>query len=65
MSAILNLALDQIEFRFKKVSENELVIADKFRESLERTRRVVQNTLDPKDPEYITLLEELQRLLAK
>lgn len=65
MSAILNLALDQIEFRFKKVSENELIIADKFRETLERTRRAVQNTLDPKDPEYITLLEELQRLLAK
>lgn len=65
MSAILNLALDQIEFRFKKVSENELVIADKFRETLERTRRAVQGTLDPKDPEYITLLEELQRLLAK
>ncbi len=65
MSAILNLALDQIEFTFKKVSENELVIADKFRETLERTRRAVQGTLDPKDPEYITLLEELQRLLAK
>lgn len=65
MSAILNLALDQIEFHFKKVSENELVIADKFRETLESTRKAVQNTLDPKDPEYITLLEELQRLLAK
>lgn len=65
MSAILNLALDQIEFHFKKVSEKDLVIADKFRETLERTRRAVQGTLDPKDPEYITLLEELQRLLAK
>lgn len=65
MSAILNLALDQIEFHFKKVSENELVIADKFRETLENTRKAVQGTLDPKDPEYITLLEELQRLLAK
>ena len=65
MSAILNLALDQIEFHFKKVSENELVIADKFRDTLERTRKAVQGTLDPKDPEYITLLEELQRLLAK
>lgn len=65
LSAILNLALDQIEFHFKKVSEKELVIADKFRETLERTRRAVQGTLDPKDPEYITLLEELQRLLAK
>lgn len=65
MSAILNLALDQIEFHFKKVSENELVIADKFRETLDNTRKAVQGTLDPKDPEYITLLEELQRLLAK
>lgn len=65
MSAILNLALDQIEFHFKKVAENELVIADKFRETLENTRKAVQSTLDPKDPEYITLLEELQRLLAK
>lgn len=65
MSAILNLALDQIEFHFKKVSEKELVIADKFRETLESTRKAVQSTLDPKDPEYITLLEELQRLLAK
>ena len=65
MTAILNLALDQIEFQFKKVSEKELVIADQFRASLENTRRAVQASLDPKDPEYITLLEELQRLLAK
>lgn len=65
MTAILNLALDQIEFNFRKISENELVIADKFREILENTRRAVEHTLDPKDPEYITLLEELQRLLAK
>ena len=65
MSAILNLALDQIEFNFKKVSEDELIIADKFRATLDRTRKAIQNTLDPKDPEYITLLEELQRLLAK
>lgn len=65
MTAILNLALDQIEFNFRKISESELVIADKFRETLENTRRAVEHTLDPKDPEYITLLEELQRLLAK
>lgn len=65
MSAILNIALDEIEFQFKKVSESELVIADKFRDSLERTRREMQRNLDPKDPEYVTLLEELQRLLSK
>lgn len=65
MSALLNMALDEIDFQFKKISENELVIADKFKESLERTRREMQRNLDPKDPEYVTLLEELQRLLRK
>ena len=65
MSAILNLALDEIEFHFKKVSESEMVIADKFQDSLNRTRVEMQRSLDPKDPVYVTLLEELQRLLSK
>lgn len=65
MSAILNLAMDEIEFHFRKVSEKELVIADKYQDTLNRTRKAVLHTLDPKDPEYVTLLEELQRLLAK
>ena len=65
MSALLNLALDQIEFQFKKVSESELVIADKFRDALERTRKEMSHSLDPQDPEYVTLLEELKRLLSK
>lgn len=65
MSAILNLALDEIEFHFKKISESEMVIADKFHDSLELTRREMQRSLDPKDPVYISLLEELQRLLSK
>ena len=65
MSAILNMALDGIDFKFKKVSEDEMVIADKFRETLERTRQEMQRNNDPKDPEYVTLLEELQRLFAK
>lgn len=65
MSAILNLAMDEIEFHFRKVSESELVIADKYQDVLNRTRQAIRRSLDPKDPEYITLLEELQRLLAK
>lgn len=65
MTAVLNLAMEQIEFQFKKVSESELVIADKFRDALIRTQQAVAHTLDPKDPQYITLLEELQRLLNK
>lgn len=65
MSAILNMALDGIDFKFQKVSESEMIIADKFRETLERTRQEMQRTNDPKDPEYVSLLEELQRLFAK
>lgn len=65
MSAILNLAMDEIEFQFRKVSESELVIADKYKETLNRTRGEIQRSMDTKDPEYISLLEELQRLLAK
>lgn len=65
MSKILNMALDQIEFHFTKVAEHELVIADKFRESLERARKEMERNLDTHDPIYVTLLEELKRLLSK
>lgn len=62
MSGVLNMALDQIEFQFRKVDEEELVIADAFRSQLERTRHeIVDRCLDPKDPEYITLLDELKK----
>lgn len=66
MSGILNMALDQISFQFRKIGEEELVIADKFRDTLEKTRReIVDRCLDPKDPEYITLLDELKRIFKK
>ncbi|RPF41931.1 type I restriction enzyme R subunit [Hydrogenoanaerobacterium saccharovorans] len=65
MTAILNLAMEEIDFNFKKVSEHELVIADSYRDILVRTQKEMQRSLDPKDPEYVTLLEELQRLLKK
>lgn len=65
MSGILNIALDQIEFTFRKVSESEMVIADQYQDTLEKTRRELERSLDPKDPEYITLLEELKRIFKK
>lgn len=66
MSGVLNMALDQISFQFRKIKEEELVIADKFRDSLEKTRReLVEHCLDPKDPEYIALLDELKRIFKK
>ncbi len=66
MSGVLNMALDQISFQFRKIGEEELVIADAFRNSLEKTRReIVDRCLDPKDPEYVALLEELKRIFKK
>ena len=60
------MALDQISFQFRKIGEEELVIADKFRDILEKTRReIVDRNLDPKDPEYISLLDELKRVFKK
>ncbi len=66
MSGVLNMALDQISFQFRKVGEEELVIADAFRDSLEKTRReIVDRCLDPKDPEYSSLIEELKIVFKK
>lgn len=65
VSGLLNLALDQIEFHFRKISESELVIADQFQDILEKTRQELERNLDVKDPEYISLLEELKRIFKK
>lgn len=66
MSGVLNMALDQISFQFRKIGEEELVIADAFRNTLEKTRReIVDRCLDPKDPEYIGLLDELKRIFKQ
>lgn len=66
MSQVLNMALDQIDFQFRKIKEEELIIADAFQNSLEKTRReIVDRCLDPKDPEYISLLDELKRIFKK
>lgn len=66
MSQILNMALDRIDFQFRKIKEEELIIADAFRDTLEKTRReIVDRCLDPKDPEYISLLDELKRVFKK
>lgn len=65
ITGLLNMALDEIDFNFKKISEEELVIADKFRENLEKTRVELERNLDKKDPEFISLYEELKRIFSK
>jgi type I restriction enzyme R subunit len=59
---LLNLALEDIMFDFHKVGEEELILGDQLKNTLKRTREGLASNFDPKDPEYITLYEELKRL---
>jgi type I restriction enzyme R subunit len=62
---LLNIALEKIQFTFKKIATHELHIADKFRSELERARKELERNFDKKDPQFITLFEELKRLFKK
>ncbi|MEL7375949.1 MAG: DEAD/DEAH box helicase family protein, partial [Bacteroidota bacterium] len=62
---LLNLALEDIVFLFEKVGQEELRLADELRNKLRRTREALQNNFDKKDPEYISLYEELERLFRE
>jgi type I restriction enzyme R subunit len=62
---LLNVALENIVFMFRKISEGEMVLADKFKDELRRTREALGGNFDPRDPEFTTLYEELKRLFAK
>jgi type I restriction enzyme R subunit len=64
-AGLLALAFDKIEFHFRKISESELVIADKFRSEMERTRKEMEKCIDKKDPVFISLYEELKRIFKK
>jgi len=64
-SSILNIALESIQFTFKKIKEHEMVIADQFREELEKARKELESNFDKKDATFISLLEELKRLFKK
>jgi len=59
---LLNVALEDVLFMFKKVGESELVLADGLKDLLKKTREALGNNFDPKDPEWVTLYEELRRL---
>ncbi|MFN9027427.1 MAG: type I restriction endonuclease subunit R, partial [Akkermansiaceae bacterium] len=62
---LLNIALEDVLFAFRKVDEGELVIADELRDHLRRTREGLAGTFDQRDPGFISLKEELERLFKK
>ena len=62
---LLNEALENVIFLFKKVSEEEMKLADELKDQLRKTREAMAGNFDKKDPEFITLYEELKRLFKK
>jgi type I restriction enzyme R subunit len=62
---LLNVALEEVIFKFIKVGEEELVLADKLKSTLRQTRAALANNFDQQDPKFITLKEELARLFKK
>lgn len=62
---LLNVALENVVFMFRKVSEDELVIADQLKDMLRKTREALGGNFDPIDPEFVSLYDELKRLFNK
>ena len=62
---LLNAALENMVFLFRKVSEDELVIADQLKDMLRKTREALGGNFDQTDPQFVTLYEELKRLFDK
>lgn len=61
---LLNVALEDVVFMFRKVSEDELVIADQLKDMLRRTREALGGNFDKNDPEFVSLYDELKRLFS-
>lgn len=59
---LLNIALEDIIFSFRKISQEELVLAGELKDALKKTREAMGWNFDKKDKEFITLYEELKRL---
>lgn len=62
---LLNIALEDVIFAFVKVKEEEMVLADTLKTTLQKTREILGDNFDPKDPVFISLREELERLFKK
>jgi type I restriction enzyme R subunit len=62
---LLNIALEDIIFAFTKVSEEELILADALKNTLQKTREMLAGNFDQKDPVFISLKEQLELLFKK
>lgn len=64
-SNLLDRALEDVIFKFVKIGEEELVLADKLKNTLRQTREALADNFDQRDPKFISLKEELERLFKK
>jgi type I restriction enzyme R subunit len=62
---LLNVALEEVVFRFIKVGEEELVLADQLKNTLCQAREALASNFDQQDPKFVSLKEELERLFKK
>lgn len=61
----INVLLDQMEFTFRKVGQQELSVADEFRNKVKGTYGSFGANIDPEDPEFVNLLDELKSKFEK
>ena len=62
---LLNVALEEVIFKFVKIGEAELVLADKLKNTLRQTREALASNFDQHDPKFVSLKAELERLFKK
>jgi type I restriction enzyme R subunit len=62
---LLNVALEDVIFAFTKIKEEEMVLADELKSTLQKTREGLGGNFDQQDPEFVSLKEELERLFKK
>ena len=63
-ASMLNVALDNIDFNFRKISEEELVIADKYKQKFDEVRKEFLINIDKDDMKYILLFREYNNLFT-
>ena len=63
-ASMLNVTLADIQFNFKKIVEEELQIADKYKQKFDDVRKEFLNNIDKDDNKYIELFNQYRELFT-
>lgn len=63
-ASMLNVALANIDFNFRKISEEELIIADKYKQKFDEVRKEFLINIDKDDMKYILLFREYNTIFT-